>query len=641
MTDIFTQLFQPANIGTMRLKNRFVQTAMHVGLEEDDGSMSRPYRDFLVTRAKGGASLITVGGAYPHASGKGFFKQMGADKDDFIPGWKGLVDEIHAAGAKTMLQFMHVGRYSFQEILGGQQVAPSAVAPRIPRGTPRELTIDEIRELVEAHAQAAVRAKTAGFDAVELQAATGYLVAEFLSPFANKRTDEYGGNLAGRAKFMLDIIRATKQKTGVDYPLVCRMNADELLPGEGNTVEQCLELCQMAAGAGADAISLTIGWHESRIPAVTMDVPIGAWTDLAKRFRQALKVPVIMAYQLTTPEAAAQAVSAGAVDFVGMARPLIADPELPKKLQGGHRADVIPCVLCNTCFEKIFGHEPVRCTMNTAAAQEREYAIQPATRSKKVMVIGGGPAGLEAARVAALRGHRVTLYEKDSAVGGQLSLAAIPPTRERLAETISSLEHHAKKAGASIVTGKEVTPALIEHDKPDAVVLAAGAQPATPPIFQGQKNAVLAWDVLRQKVEVGQNVVVIGGGLVGVGVAEWLAAKGKNITIVEMLKRIAADAPPFDRMGLMQRLAQHKVRLMPNTIAEKMEAGTLVVSKEGGVQETLPADTVVVAVGARPNQDLLAAIEERVGEVYTVGDCVQPRRAYQAIHEASKVAREI
>ncbi|MDO8690481.1 MAG: FAD-dependent oxidoreductase, partial [Dehalococcoidia bacterium] len=536
---------------------------------------------------------------------------------------------------------MHVGRYSFKEILGTQPVGPSALAPRIPRGTPRELTTQEVRDLVESHAQAAVRAKAAGFDAVELQAATGYLVAEFLSPYSNQRTDEYGGDLAGRARFMLEIIRSTKQKTGADFPLVSRMNADELMSPEGNSVDDCVKLCQMAADAGADAISLTVGWHESRVPSVTMDVPISNWVELAKKFRQALKVPVIMAYQLTTPEAAASAVSNGAVDFVGMARPLLADPELPRKIQEGRLEDVVPCILCNTCFEKIFGHETVRCTMNTAAAQEAEFAIQPAARPKKVMVIGGGPAGLEAARVAALRGHKVTLYEQRDSLGGQLALASIPPFRDRLAEVYRSLAYQARKAGATIVTGQEVTPGLINQEKPDAVILAAGAEPATPPIFKGHKNAVLAWDVLRQNVEVGQNVVVIGGGLVGVGVAEWLSAKGKNVTIVEMLKRMAADAPPFDRMGLMQRLSENKVRMMTSTMAEKMGDGTLVVSKEGGVQETLAADTVVVAVGARPNQSLLPTLQGKVKEVYTVGDCVQPRRAFQAIHEASKVAREI
>lgn len=641
MKDTFAKLFEPGRIGKMHLKNRFIQTAMHVGLDEDDGSISTPYRDFLVTRAKGGAALITVGGAYPHISGRGFFKQMGADKDAFIPGWRALVDEIHAAGAKAMLQFMHVGRYSFPEILGTQPVAPSAIAPRIPRGTPRELTTQEVRDMVQAFASAAARGKAAGFDAVELSASTGYLIASFLSPYSNHRADEYGGDLAGRARFLVEIIRAIKDKAGGDFPLLARMNADDLLPGEGNTVEDNIRLTQMAAEAGADAISLTIGWHESRIAAVTMDVPIGNWIGLSKRFKKLLKVPVIMAYQLTTPESAAEALREGAVDFVGMARPLIADPELPKKIQEGRLEDITPCVLCNTCFEKIFAHEPVRCTVNTAAAQEEAFAIHPAAKSKRVMVVGGGPAGLEAARVAALRGHKVTLYEQTDSLGGQLALASIPPFRHRLAEAYKYLAIQARKAGARIVMNQTVTAELVEREKPDAVILAAGALPAMPPIFRGKSNAFLAWDVLRQKVNVGQNVVIIGGGLVGVGVAEWLAAQGKTITIVEMLKRIAADAPPFDRMGLMQRLAEHKVRMMPSTIAEKLENGTLVVSKEGGVQETIAADSLIIAVGAKPNQTLLPALQTRVAEVYTAGDCVEPRRAYQAIHDASRVAREI
>ncbi len=641
MTDPFAKLFEPARIGKMQLKNRFIQTAMHAGLDEDDGSISQPYRDFLVTRAKGGAALITAGGAYPHISGRGFFKQMGADRDEFIPGWKALVNEIHAAGAKAMLQFMHVGRYSFSEILGTQPVAPSALAPRIPRGTPRELTIQEVRDLVQAHAAAAARAKAAGFDAVEFSASTGYLIASFLSPYSNHRTDEYGRDLAGRARFLVEIVKATKEKVGADFPVLCRMNADDLMPGEGNTVEDNLRLTQMAEEAGADAISLTVGWHESRIGAVTMDVAIGNWIDLSKKFRKALKVPVIMAYQLTTPDSAAQAVNEGAVDFVGMARPLIADPELPKKLQEGRREDITPCILCNTCFEKIFAHEPVRCTINAAAAQEAACALHPAPRAKRVMVVGGGPAGLEAARVAALRGHKVTLYEQLDTLGGQLALASIPPFRQRLAEVYKYLSVQARKAGATINMNQEVTPAIIDRDKPDAVILAAGALPAMPPIFRGQSNAFLAWDVLRQQAQVGQNVVVIGGGLVGVGVAEWLSAQGKTVTIVEMLKRIAADAPPFDRMGLMQRLAEHKVRLLPSTIAEKVEDGILVVSKEGGIQEAIPADTIVIAVGARPNQTLLPALQGKVPEVYTVGDCVEPRRAYQAVHDGSRVAREI
>ncbi len=637
----FAKLFEPGRIGRMQLKNRFVQTAMHVGLDEDDGSISPLYRDFLVARAAGGAALISVGGAYPHVNGKGFFKQMGADKDEFIPGWKSLVDDIHRAGARAMLQIMHVGRMSFPAMLGTQPVAPSALAPRLPRGVPRELSTQEVRDLVQAHANSAARARAAGFDAVEVSASTGYLISSFLSPYSNHRTDEYGGDLAGRARFLLEIIRAIRQKTGGDYPLVCRMNADELLPGEGNTVDDCLRLCQMAAEAGADAISLTIGWHESRIAAVTMDVPIGNWMEISKMFRQALKVPVIMAYQLTTPEAAAEAINTETLDFVGMARPLIADPDLPRKLQEGRREDVIPCLLCNTCFEKIFAHEPVRCTMNVAAAQEAACAITPAPQPKRVMVVGGGPAGLEAARVAALRGHQVALYEQAGTLGGQLQLASIPPFRHRLAEAHKYLSIQARKAGASINLSREATPAFIEKEKPDAIVLATGAQPSMPAMFREQGNACLAWDVLSGKVQAGQNVVIIGGGLVGVGVAEWLASHGKTVTIVEMLKRIAADAPPFDRMGLMQRLAEHKVRMLPSTIAEKAEDDALTVLTEGDVRETIRADTIVVAVGARPDQTLLPAIQGKISEVYPVGDCVEPRRAYQAIHDASEVGRRI
>jgi 2,4-dienoyl-CoA reductase-like NADH-dependent reductase (Old Yellow Enzyme family)/thioredoxin reductase len=613
---------------------------MHVGLDEEDGSISQSYRDFLVTRAKGGAALITVGGAYPHRSGKGFFRQMGADRDEFVPGWKALVEEIHACGAKACLQFMHVGRYSFPEILGGPPVAPSALAPRIPRGTPRELTTQEVRDLVEAHALAAARGKAAGFDAIELSASTGYLVASFLSPYSNQRRDEYGGDLAGRARFLVEIIRAMKERTGGELPIISRMNADELMPEEGNTVEECKRIAQMAQEAGADAISLTVGWHESRLPAVTMDVPIGHWIGLAKEFKQALRVPVIMAYQLTTPEAAARALQEGAVDFAGMARPLIADPELPNKVREGRLEDITPCILCNTCFEKIFGHEAVTCTMNTAAGKEAEFAIRPAPRPKRVLVIGGGPGGLEAARVAALRGHRVTLYESSDTLGGQLILAAIPPHRQRLSAAYSYLATQVRKLGVNVVMNREADPALVEREKPDVVILAAGATPALPAVLQGSKKVVLAWEVLQRKVPVGRKVVVVGGGLVGVGVAEFLAVEGKEVTVVEMLRRIAMDAPPFDRLGLLQRLAEHKVRTLTNTTAEGVEDGGLAVAHEGE-RQVLEADTIVVAVGSRPNQDLLPALQGKVPEVYAVGDCVEPRRAHQAITEASKVAREI
>jgi 2,4-dienoyl-CoA reductase (NADPH2) len=638
----YPRLFEPAKIGGMELKNRIKFAATGTGFCSEHGKITPQEIAWLVERAKGGAGLITTTGTSPHPTGV-FSKVQPPNWDDcHIPELRKLAEAIKKHGAKACVQIVHTGRYASPE--GEPPVGPSAVPSTVRRWqNVRELKPDEIKILVEAHGEAVRRAKVAGFDAAEIGAMAGYLIASFLSPWTNRRTDGYGGGLENRARFLLECIENAREKVGGDYPLLVRMCADERIEG-GNTPEDMRTIAKLAEKVGVNAISLTVGWHESRAPGLTMDIPHGHWLYLAEGMKRVLNIPVCMAFRLNSPVIAERAIENGNLDFWEMCRPLIADPELPNKLAQGREEDIAPCIACmEGCYARIFNHQPVRCLINARAGREwdERYQIKLSATRKKVLIAGGGPGGLEAARVAAMRGHEVTLYEKGSTLGGQFDLASRPPYRQEIGDAIKYLSAQIRKLGVEVVLQQEVTPALVKETKPQVVVVATGSSPMIPKIPGMQHGPVVtAHSVLSGKVKVGARVVVWGGSQIGVETAELLASQGKKVTIVEESTKVGRDITIFDVWAVRMRLHKLGVKMLTTSVLREMVPGAVIVFGQDG-EQTIPVDTVVVAKKLKANKELRESLEGEVNEIYSVGDCVAPRKAINAIHDGFRVGVQI
>jgi 2,4-dienoyl-CoA reductase (NADPH2) len=641
---MFKHLLQPGQVGKLKVKNRMKFASTTTNFANHDGTVNDREVNFIAERAKGGAGLVTVGGAYPHPLGKGYIGQLGASDDKFIPGLSKLAQVIRENGAKSVCQIMHTARYAHPEEygMGGMPVGPSALkSPLRKFGECRALTIEEIKELVELYGQAARRIKAAGFDAVEMRAHGGYLGASFLSPWSNRRTDEYGGSLENRARFVLEFIGEVRKTVGDDYPLIFRLNASELMEG-GNTEEDLQKIAQMTEQAGIDLLSLTVGWHESMTPSITHEVPPGYWLYLAEGMKEVLNIPVAMGYRLSKPELAEKAIAEDKLDFWEMCRPLIADPYLPTKVAEGRPEDIAPCIACNQgCMSKIFDDEEIRCIINPRVGKEGDprYQISPAEKSKKVFVVGGGPGGLEAARAAADRGHRVTLFEKETKLGGQLFIAAIPPHKHEINSTREYLVHQLEKSTAEIKVGVEMTPQFIEEERPDAVILATGIIPLTPQIPGIERtNIVSAEDILWSNKETGETVVVIGGEMVACETAELLADQGKKVIVVRRGAKMAVKVGPVQRGRLLTRLREKGVTLMPGVqkYEEITDEGLTLIDKEGN-RQTIKADTIVYAIGMKANKALAEELEGKVPALYSIGDCVEPRDIMAAVDEGARV----
>ena len=422
-------LFNPISINKMGIKNRIYLPAMHLGMANNFEVTDRIV-NFYAERAKGGAGMIIVGFAtVDELSGNTL--NIGAHKDEYIPGLTRLATAINSNGARSGVQLNHSGRYNFSFFLDGKQpVAPSAIASRMTRETPRALEIDEIRQIIDNFAQAALRVKKAGFDAVEVLQGTGYLISEFLSPLTNQREDEYGGSFENRIRFGIEVMQAIRKAVNDDFPMIVRMNGNDFMPdgqGRGELREYARALVEKA---GVDALCINVGWHEARVPQITTAVPRGAFAYLSRGIREMVDVPVIASHRINDPDTARELIADGMCDMVAMGRSLIADPYLPEKAKEGRENEIIHCVACaQGCFDNLFKLKPIECLCNPTAGYEQERKIEKAAVPKKVLVIGGGAAGMNAAIAAADRGHAVTLYEKDDFLGGQLYLAAAPPGR--------------------------------------------------------------------------------------------------------------------------------------------------------------------------------------------------------------------
>ncbi|MFC1964702.1 FAD-dependent oxidoreductase [Chloroflexota bacterium] len=657
-----TKLFEPGMIGKMEVKNRIVLSPMGTMWVDDEWFITQQAIDYYVERAKGGVGLIVSGAN--NILWEAPFRGLPMLSDDkFIPKFKELAHAVHEHGAKMSLQIHHGGKTMLTEKLrrpeGGEgidAIGPSAV-PWIKVGVaPKEAAKEDIKRIARGFAEAARRVKEAGFDAVSIHGGHGYLISNFLSPFTNKRTDEYGGTPEKRARFACEIIAAIREKVGPDFPILFRFSGSDYLPG-GTTIEDSCRQAPLFAEAGADALHISAGAHEStEWQFLTYLFPPAPTADLYEAVKKVVKVPVIGVGKIGDPLIAESILEEGKADFVAMGRALIADPALPNKAKEGRLDDIRRCIYCNNCLSEMAlflyrdaetsmaTYAGLACTVNPAVGKESEYQIKPASSPKKVMVIGGGLAGMEAARVLAERGHQVTLYEKADKLGGQWNTAIQSPSKEELFPTVSErLTRGLDESAAKVVLNKEVTRQFVEEEKPDAVVVATGAVPVVPTVPGiDNKNVVQAIDVFDQKVPVGQKVVVVGGRLRGLEVADLLAGQGKKVSVVT-LKGMGENGDPVEQhifRFLRRRLIDQGVAMFPySPLFEVREDGIIVDNSHHLL--FLEADTVVLAMGARPENRLVEELKGVVPEVYTVGDCVKPRNAMYAIREGAEIGHKI
>ena len=637
-------LFQPIRIRGMELKNRIVMAPMVTNYAATDGAVTQRLIDYLVARAWGGVGLIEAEASYVRQDGRGFHNELGIHNDGLIPGLRQLTSLVHEGKAKIAIQIFHAGRQTSSTITGVQPVAPSQLADPSSQEVPRELSVAEIQEIEDAFVQAARRAREAGFDAVEVHGAHGYLIGEFLSPFSNRRTDEYGGTLEGRTRFAAEIVRKIRQVVGDDYPILFRISADEYVPG-GLDLPQSKAIAAILERAGVDAFSVSAGNYASPglITVPPMELPPGLFVPLARGIKEVVSVPVMAVGRLHDPTIANQVLAEGQADLVGLGRALLTDAGWAEKAQRGEIEEIRPCISCNqACIDYLLHQQAISCLVNPECGREREFAITPVQEPKRLVVVGGGPAGLEATRVLAARGHNVTLFEEHPRLGGEFAVAAQGPRKEELSDSLRWLIRQVRKSKAEVRLGQRATADQVLELRPDAVIIATGGHPIVPE-FAGlsRERALLARDVLMGHVVPGPRVLIAGGGSTGVITAEFLSLMNKHITVLEMTDQVAADMDPGRRYFVLDDLAERDVGIMTNATIRDVTDGQARIMHDGHEEVIGPFDDVVLALGYQPNVELARELEGRVPAVYTVGDAVRPRTAVEAIREGAQTARLI
>ncbi|MEE8174031.1 MAG: FAD-dependent oxidoreductase [Dehalococcoidia bacterium] len=637
-------LFSPIAIKGMELKNRIVMPPMGTLLANSDSTIGERQMDYYEARAEGGVGLVVVEVAEVHPS-SAMMMLTGIHDDRFIPGLRALADRVHGAGARVAIQLHHPGRQFPALAPEKPPWAPSAVPCPCPlcQDMPHVMTIAEVEEMVDAFAQGARRAKEAGFDAVELHGAHGYLLAQFMSAYANRRTDRYGGDTRSRMRFPVEVVEAVRGEVGPDYPILFRVSGEEHVPG-GRELGEVVATAPMLVDAGVDCISVSTGVYINLFTHIVapMEISRGLNVPAAAAIKQVVAVPVIVAGRLNDPIIAESVIAQGKADLVAIGRGLIADPELPNKAAAGEFEDIRWCIACNHCIQSDVMGIGLKCVVNPEVGRERELAIAPAPRAKRVLVVGGGPAGMEAARVAALRGHRVTLYEAEPELGGQFRIASIPPQKQEIGPAIKYFSRALERAGVEVILGQGVEPSLVEGLRPDVVVVATGGTPLVPDIpGAGRENVVTAWDVLRGKAAAGKRVVVAGGGMVGCETAEFLAEYGREVIVVEMLPELASDAVMGRRLLLANRLAELGVRVMTSATVKEIAAGGEVVTRSGEEELIDGIETIVLAMGVAPVRRLAEEIRDSVSELHVIGDAESPATAAEAFAAGAEVGRRI
>ena len=634
----YPSIFEPGRIGNLTAKNRLVLPPIVRNYADDAGRATPRYVAHIERIARGGVGTIILEASFVRQDGKGFRHQLGIHDDSMKAGLESLVEAAHRHGALAGIQLFHGGRQASANASGSQPVAPTAIPDPVVNELPRELDTEEIARIAAAFGEAAARAKDVGFDFVEIHGAHGYLVAQFLSPFSNRRTDAYGGSPENRRRFLEDVYAAVRLATGEVYPITVRLSGEETVPG-GLTIDDTVASAKRMEGLGVAALHISTGSYATyaqgtMIPPMAVDD--GVLLPLAARVKASVGIPVIAVGKLRTPEMIERALEEGQADFAAIGRSLLADPDWPQKIASGRRQEIRHCIACNQgCIGRLFAQQSVWCTINAETGRERTFERLSGGAGRRLLVAGGGPAGMTAARYGAMAGFDVTLYESRAALGGQLVAAAAAPHRKGWADLREYLITELRRLDVEVHLDSPVDAEVVSRETPHAVIVATGAEPirATSSVNDGMP-VVTGRDILERTAEHRGRVVVAGGGCSGAQTAEYLASQGREVALLEATGDIAIDAPTDERALLLARLHARGVKLMPNTRLLSMTTGKAVVSSPHETL-TLPADMVVLCLGSEPVRALADDLDREGTRFFVVGDALGPRKVTEAIADGA------
>ncbi|ADI00704.1 oxidoreductase [Salisediminibacterium selenitireducens] len=636
-------LFKPVTINGLSLRSRVIMGSMHVGLESMDRGDERLIA-FYRERARHEVGLIVTGGAAVNPEGSGGVGFMTIYEPEDVERWKPLTKAIDDEGSAIALQLFHAGRYAYKALTQVDPVAPSAIQSPINPDVPVALSDEGVRQTIRDFANGAKNAKEAGFHAVEIMGSEGYLINQFISPVTNQRDDDWGGSFEKRIRLPIEVTKAVREAVGPDYPVIFRMSGLDLIEGS-TTDEETLELAKALEEAGADVLNVGIGWHESRVPTISMKVPRMQFVPVAERIADAVGVPVVASNRINDPRDAAKIIANSKVALVSMARPFLADPAIVSKGKEGRFDDINTCIACNqACLDHVFEMKPASCLVNPEAGRELDWALTPADTPKQIVIVGAGPGGLEAARAAAERGHKVTLIDEKSEIGGQLNYSKNIPGKQEFFETLRYYRVQLDKLGVNVILSKRVSGDDPLFRDADEVIVATGITPRVPDIPGIGEGRVLGYRDVFEGASPGEKVTIIGGGGIACDAALYMMERGtKEVTLLQRSKSFAKGIGKTTRWATILELKQKGITMIGGIESYSGIEGGTVTFVKNGKEEAVDADTIVLAAGQLVNNTLADELKATGKPVHIIGGAKDALGldAKQAIYDGAALARAI